>query len=1073
MRNESKQYHHHQTTMTTTTSPAQLLLLIFRLIPVIPSLIWFTIYLLFPSRHQQILNYQQKLVEQFLKKLGVRHTTTTTTSPLFEHHREDNINKSTTVQQPSPPDIITILNNTFSDQLWVENVGVPLSIVLHVSVVMYGLIATIVEGHNVLIMKSGPPILITILSGYFLHRFREQIIIQPNQVRKYFQIMSIGMSTVYVIISAFMEASILAPSIVSVKRAVLFRAIINLFIFESVIDSLVALIGIAGPGITAFCVEGQFSWAYQILEQLISLIILTILITLTSIRGRMYVIVKRVMNRAQYRDSSIKLVGTMIGAVTVFFTLYATLSKNPPQLLLYPLKTIVLACHGFITLIVWFWAGEMEISLSPATIHETWQRKLNVLFIDSLPLILQISVILVVTLIVSMPSQQVVAIMIVFSISISFMIVSSTMLSLIWFGNDNNNNRGGGSGGEKNHIKINYFRNLRYSETLARILSVVVCGIQLGIIIFVPTYNSNINSNNLGHVNYHHLGKGQERFTYSTNDTYILLLSLLRVLILTLNRFMPFSDLCYYTVMLSTVSVIMAESSSTILLSLMLSALQFLMGLEVNLTRRPIVLTIVSNLGAQGFVDHALKQKFVGCLDAVDVVIGKHADELSDEQYTLLKNVKRACSFGLNLTYYYTILRRYGQLQNNFGNQFRILTLYQITEEWKHSWGDEIEWVPPKHPSILPPQQSSHKIISTTQDYAIRMQWNLVQMVLHKILGQNLLDLVITYSLHLDELANNENGRIEFVICNRKNASTTTVQQQQQQQPFKQRRFKRFEDRNGSEYIIDPRIVQVLRASSELRNDGYELCISFAVDEHALVLVKDIDAAVAAAAAAAATTTVGNNTSSSRTITGNNNSQQRHDGISSAIPIKFPHGLVFAILDDVKLVRLNVLRYLINELHASPQTFAMGATKQEAIVDFIEQCLKQQVDVILIDQNLEYEHELVLGTFIAHELRKNGFQGTIMLHSANDVTIPGVIGGGVGEEVVDVNNQQNVIINGFMEKRAFDRKYVESCICKAIMDNNNRRRRWGNSNNKVINNSGHNGSGSGGGGDDDGQVEVI
>jgi hypothetical protein len=129
-------------------------------------------------------------------------------------------------------------------------------------------------------------------------------------------------------------------------------------------------------------------------------------------------------------------------------------------------------------------------------------------------------------------------------------------------------------------------------------------------------------------------------------------------------------------------------------------------------------------------------------------------------------------------------------------------------------------------------------------------------------------------------------------------------------------------------------------------------------------------------------------------------------------------------LDDIKLVRLNVIRYLIEKLYTSHDSFALGSTKHEALVEFVEQCFQVHVDVALLDVHLEYDDDLVLGIDdVAIELRKRGFKNTIMLHSANEQS--------VALQRLRISVENNV--DGFLEKRAFEKEFIERCILKKIV----------------------------------------
>jgi hypothetical protein len=105
----------------------------------------------------------------------------------------------------------------------------------------------------------------------------------------------------------------------------------------------------------------------------------------------------------------------------------------------------------------------------------------------------------------------------------------------------------------------------------------------------------------------------------------------------------------------------------------------------------------------------------------------------------------------------------------------------------------------------------------------------------------------------------------------------------------------------------------------------------------------------------------------------------------------------------------------------------MGCNREEASIQYVEQCLNMHVDVALLDVHLEYDDGYLFGPDIAVELRRRGFQGTIMLHSANEQST-----------VLRTNEPRfkDVNINGFLEKRTFQKEYVENTVLQAIIHNN-------------------------------------
>ena len=125
-----------------------------------------------------------------------------------------------------------------------------------------------------------------------------------------------------------------------------------------------------------------------------------------------------------------------------------------------------------------------------------------------------------------------------------------------------------------------------------------------------------------------------------------------------------------------------------------------------------------------------------------------------------------------------------------------------------------------------------------------------------------------------------------------------------------------------------------------------------------------------------------------------------------------PQNLRFAIVDDNLLTRKNLERIVTIHLHANGQeTFAMGATLEECMT-FIENIVDQQTDIAIFDENLEFgaEGEYRSGTELGRMARRNGFNGCMILHSAQ---FP---------EELDAS------FDGFIEKTGSRRRIVEGIL---------------------------------------------
>jgi DNA-binding NarL/FixJ family response regulator len=108
--------------------------------------------------------------------------------------------------------------------------------------------------------------------------------------------------------------------------------------------------------------------------------------------------------------------------------------------------------------------------------------------------------------------------------------------------------------------------------------------------------------------------------------------------------------------------------------------------------------------------------------------------------------------------------------------------------------------------------------------------------------------------------------------------------------------------------------------------------------------------------------------------------------VPSTVP-EFPKNVVFAVLDDSAMIRVNLKITLIKQLGASPSSIFHGETEREALA-FAKVCLTLKPDVVILDENLDYVASggsLILGSSIAEDLRQLGYRGIIIMHSANEL----------------------------------------------------------------------------------------
>ena len=117
----------------------------------------------------------------------------------------------------------------------------------------------------------------------------------------------------------------------------------------------------------------------------------------------------------------------------------------------------------------------------------------------------------------------------------------------------------------------------------------------------------------------------------------------------------------------------------------------------------------------------------------------------------------------------------------------------------------------------------------------------------------------------------------------------------------------------------------------------------------------------------------------------------------------FPQSLVIAILDDNVLSRRFLVRFCQNHLKCSVDSFAMGSSLKETLA-FIDEILKRSPSLVIFDQHLEHaedEYKIILGTDLAKLARAKGYQGAIVIHTANDQVLEtldfSIVDGGIAK----------------------------------------------------------------------------
>ena len=101
---------------------------------------------------------------------------------------------------------------------------------------------------------------------------------------------------------------------------------------------------------------------------------------------------------------------------------------------------------------------------------------------------------------------------------------------------------------------------------------------------------------------------------------------------------------------------------------------------------------------------------------------------------------------------------------------------------------------------------------------------------------------------------------------------------------------------------------------------------------------------------------------------------------ASAVPLPVPAGLTFCCIDDSAIARLLVTNAIEN---GCPQSTVQQYGKSlEEVADFMT-AVAAGADVAILDQNLVFESQTVLGSDLVRELIADGYPGLLCIRSAN------------------------------------------------------------------------------------------
>ena len=101
---------------------------------------------------------------------------------------------------------------------------------------------------------------------------------------------------------------------------------------------------------------------------------------------------------------------------------------------------------------------------------------------------------------------------------------------------------------------------------------------------------------------------------------------------------------------------------------------------------------------------------------------------------------------------------------------------------------------------------------------------------------------------------------------------------------------------------------------------------------------------------------------------------------ASPVPLAVPTGLTFCCIDDNAIARLLVTSAIENGFPQS--TVWQYGERLEDVADFME-AVAAGADVAILDQNLDFESQTVLGSDLVRELIANRYPGLLCIRSAN------------------------------------------------------------------------------------------
>jgi hypothetical protein len=563
-------------------------------------------------------------------------------------------------------------------------------------------------------------------------------------------------------------------------------------------------------------------------------------------------------------------------------------------------------------------------------------------------------------------------------------------------------------------------------------------------------------------------------------------------------------------VILALLSILVAHDYKAVGFIFLLTLSSLLVGFGTAAAGAGVAFMVQVNQDSQNMVEHALKQRFVATLTVLSEVLDEidfssSPDETSplvnlsqqqqhpnNELLELLRQAKRQCEEGHDLTYLFTLIRRFTRTGSCGGNITKQVFGQVLTQQWIPRFSNNhtghharVEW---------------YALDNDVNDMAFTLHYDLIRLVLFTILGGHHKKWHVYYSFNKQRERlvftfkqirssdtprpnrNNNNNTISPTSnsgIRRKMSNTTTTTTTWRNRLLEFGDIQIIYDAISATLVDGPgddeRTLEIPVMKWSLRrtirhdnNDNSnddnnsihssntmgtpsstataaELTISPRFDN---VLGNNPFAAhhnnINRISATTTTTLPPPTTTTTTATTQTTPRSSISSSNSSNKPTELPPNLIYGILDDTQLVRVMLLRSLTQHCNASPKSFTLGSHIQDIDL-FVERCLRENVDVVILDLNLEFtipvgegqqqissslypikesdlgtnsKITLIHGSQIAKLLKKREFKGTIILYSAND------------KSGVEARHFESV--DGFLEKTLWKTQHVKNTILKAI-----------------------------------------